>query len=112
MKAPVRNPNITVQLLDKEYVIACPQDTEAELLAAAEYLNKKMTEIKTAGKTIGLESIAIMAALNLSYELQQARENSDQQVTQRLQQLGDKIEHALRPAQPRSHSRPELAETE
>ena len=112
MKVSARNPNITVQLLDKEYVIACPQGSEAELLAAAEYLNTKMAEIKTAGKTIGLERIAIMAALNLSYELQQAREHSDQQVTQRLQQLGDKIEHVLRPSQAPANRLPEAAESE
>ena len=60
---------VTVKLLDKEYTISCPDGAEAELLASADYLNQKMQEIRGSGKIIGLERIAVMAALNISYEL-------------------------------------------
>ena len=39
------------------------------LLEAVAYLNKKMGEIRDNGKVIGLERIAIMAALNIAHEL-------------------------------------------
>ncbi len=95
MKGSARNPNITVKLLDKQYIIACPEGAETELHDAADYLNNKMAEIRNAGKTIGLERIAIMAALNISYELQKSRRDSTQEISQRLQQLGEKIGNAL-----------------
>lgn len=65
---------VTVNILDKEYQVACPEDQEAELLVSAKYLDKQMRGIRESGKVIGLERIAIMAALNISFELLQASE--------------------------------------
>jgi len=49
--------------------VACPEDEQKGLLEAVDYLNKKMSEIRDHGKIIGLERIAIMAALNIAHEL-------------------------------------------
>ncbi len=68
---------VTVKILDKEYQVACPEDQEAELAVSAKYLDKQMRSIRDTGKVIGLERIAVMAALNLSYELLQASEQTD-----------------------------------
>lgn len=38
-------------------------------MKAVEYLDRKMREIREAGKVIGVERIAIMAALNITHEL-------------------------------------------
>ena len=38
-------------------------------MKAVEYLDRKMREIRDAGKVIGVERIAIMAALNITHEL-------------------------------------------
>jgi cell division protein ZapA len=65
---------ITVNILDKEYQVACPEDQQAELMVSAKYLDKQMRSIRDTGKVIGLERIAVMAALNISYELLQASE--------------------------------------
>jgi len=43
----------------------------------AKYLDKQMRGIRDTGKVIGLERIAVMAALNISYELLQASEQTD-----------------------------------
>ena len=67
---------VTVKILDKEYQVACPQYQEAELTVSAKYLDKQMRNIRDTGKVIGLERIAVMAALNISYELLQASEQS------------------------------------
>lgn len=64
-----RTPTVTVEILDKEYQVACPPDQEVELQSAAQHLDKQMRDIRAAGKVIGLERVAIMAALNLSHEV-------------------------------------------
>jgi cell division protein ZapA len=60
---------LDVTILDREFRIACPEDERAELLEAVAYLDKKMREIRDAGKVVTVERIAIMAALNISHEL-------------------------------------------
>ena len=69
-----RNAQVSVRILDKEYQVACPEEQEAELVVSAKYLDKQMRSIRDTGKVIGLERIAVMAALNLSHELLQASE--------------------------------------
>jgi cell division protein ZapA len=64
-----RAPTVTVEILDKEYQVACPPEQEAALSAAAKHLDQQMRDIRATGKVIGLERVAIMAALNLSYDL-------------------------------------------
>jgi len=71
---------VTVKILDKEYQVACPEEQEAELVVSAKYLDNQMRSIRDTGKVIGLERIAVMAALNISHELLQASEHSDSPV--------------------------------
>jgi cell division protein ZapA len=68
---------VTVKILDKEYQVACPEEQEAELVVSAKYLDKQMRGIRDSGKVIGLERIAVMAALNISYELLQASDHAE-----------------------------------
>ena len=68
---------VTVKILEKEYQVACPEDQEAELVVSAKYLDKQMRSIRDTGKVIGLERIAVMAALNISHELLQASEQDE-----------------------------------
>ncbi|MEM1141940.1 MAG: cell division protein ZapA [Pseudomonadota bacterium] len=63
----------TVSILDKEYQVACPPEQQAELLLSAKHLDEQMRSIRSHGKVIGLERIAVMAALNISHELLQAQ---------------------------------------
>jgi cell division protein ZapA len=86
---------VTVKLLDKEYTISCPDGAEAELLASADYLNQKMQQIRGSGKIIGLERIAVMAALNMSHELIKSREEQRQNIETNLRRLGQKIDQGL-----------------
>ena len=60
---------VTVTILGKEFMVACPEDERAALAAAAGYLDKKMREIRDTGKVAMVERIAIMAALNIAHEL-------------------------------------------
>lgn len=68
---------VTVNILDKEYQVSCPEEQEAELIVSASYLDKQMRSIRESGKVIGLERIAVMAALNISHELLQASDESE-----------------------------------
>ena len=60
---------LDVKILDREFRVACPDDEKAELLEAVAYLDKKMREIRDAGKVASTERIAVMAALNIAHEL-------------------------------------------
>ena len=61
--------SLDVTILDREFRVACPDDERTELLDAVAYLDKKMREIRDAGKIASVERIAIMAALNIAHEL-------------------------------------------
>jgi len=60
---------LQINVMGREFRVACPEEEEKGLLEAVDYLNKKMAEIRDNGKVIGLERIAVMAALNIAHEL-------------------------------------------
>jgi cell division protein ZapA len=65
--------SLQITIMGREFRVACPEDEQAGLLEAVDYLNKKMLEIRDGGKVIGLERIAIMAALNIAHEMVSSR---------------------------------------
>ena len=75
MSRPARGKADTaaVSILGKEYQVACPAEQHAELLLSARYLDEQMRAIRATGKVIGLERIAVMAALNIAHELLRTR---------------------------------------
>lgn len=85
---------LAIELLGKEYRIACPDESRQDLERAANLLNTRMLEIKKQGKLYGTERVAIMAALNLAYELLNATGGS-QNMQSQLGQINTKLENAL-----------------
>jgi cell division protein ZapA len=61
--------SLQITIMGRDFRVACPEDEQSGLLEAVDYLNRKMIEIRDTGKVIGLERIAIMAALNIALEL-------------------------------------------
>lgn len=59
---------LDVTILGREFRVACPPEEREGLLAAVEYLDRKMQEIRDAGKVNNIERIAVMAALNITHE--------------------------------------------
>jgi len=57
-----------INVMGREFRVACTPEEQKALLEAVDYLNRKMQEIKDQGKITGMERIAIMAALNISHE--------------------------------------------
>ncbi len=60
---------VDVTIMGREFTVACTDEERQSLLDAVNYLDKKMHDIRDAGKVVGVERIAIMTALNLSHEL-------------------------------------------
>ena len=83
---------VTVHILDKEYCIACPPDERANLESAARYLDGKMREIRSGGKVIGADRIAVMAALNITHDLLHKQQRLDQEADSTRAKVRDLLE--------------------
>lgn len=93
--------HVTVRILEKEYHVACPADEKPALLASAELLNKKMREIRDTGKVVGLDRVAVMAALNLANELLETQGKDAELkdiVGLRIKSMRARLEDVLGPA--------------
>ena len=88
------NNTVTVTILDRDYQVSCNPEERESLLSSARYLNDRMREIKANGSVIGLERIAVMAALNITHELLQEGSEKGANNAQ-LKKLSDKISRAL-----------------
>lgn len=89
---------VSVQIMDSEYRVACPADAQHALLAAAQHLDDTMRNIRSTGKVLGVERIAVMAALNISYELLNTQKQSSQleaSLNARLRQLLEQTDQIL-----------------
>ncbi len=89
---------VSVRIMDRDYLIACPEEERDALQNSARHLDRKMREIRDSGKIVGAERIAVMAALNLTHELLQnrdLREDQNQSISARIRSLQEKIELAL-----------------
>ena len=60
---------LQISIMGREFRVACTENEQKGLLEAVDYLNRKMHEIRDNGKVVGMERIAIMAALNIAHEL-------------------------------------------
>ncbi|PCJ92593.1 MAG: cell division protein ZapA [Porticoccaceae bacterium] len=70
---------VNIRILDKEYQVSCPPEERNALLQSAKTLDEQMRSIRNSGSVIGLERIAVMAALNLTYELSKMETKSANQ---------------------------------
>lgn len=90
--------HVSVRILDKEYQVSCLADERTALLDSAEILDTKMRDIRDSGKVVGLERIAVMAALNMANELLQANAKDkvlEDTLGNRLKLMSDQVESVL-----------------
>jgi len=66
---------LDIKIQGREYRVACAPEEANSLLAAAELLDARMSDIAKATKSTG-ERLAVMTALNLAHELNSARQNA------------------------------------
>jgi cell division protein ZapA len=93
---------VSVRIMEKEYMVACPYEERSALLDAAEYLNARMREIRDSGKVVGLDRIAVMVALNLANELLHLKDREaklESEVGGRVRSLRERVESALEKGQ-------------
>ncbi|MDP2152161.1 MAG: cell division protein ZapA [Methylotenera sp.] len=87
---------VDVNIMGRDFTVSCTDEERPGLLNAVNYLDKKMRDIRDSGKVIGVERIAIMTALNLSYELLNSK-NGDVSVgdiKRRISMMQDQIDQA------------------
>ena len=89
---------VSVRILDKEYQVACPAEERTDLLDSAEILNNKMREIRDSGRIVGLDRIAVMAALNMANDLIHAQARDEQlegNYSERLKSISERVDNVL-----------------
>jgi cell division protein ZapA len=93
-----RTVRVSVRILEKEYQVACLPEERSELLDSAELLNGRMREIRDGGNVVGLDRIAVVAALNLAHELLKARNRddaADKETGHRIRRMRERTESAI-----------------
>ena len=92
------NKGVNITIMGRDFAVACPDEEQESLLAAARYLDKNMKEIQKTGKIVGTERCAIMAALNITNDLLKLQNSSVDQnrVESKLSLLQQRIDVALR----------------
>ena len=89
---------VSVQIMDKEYMVGCAEDERESLYAAVDFLNQRMRELRDGGKVIGSERVAVMAALNIAHEYLEYRRHKEaysSSVGQTIERIQSKLAGAL-----------------
>ena len=60
---------VEVQIMGQSYLLACPEGGEQRLLEAVEKVDTAMCRIRDAGKVKARDRIAVLAALNLAFDV-------------------------------------------
>ncbi len=85
---------VEVNIMGREFTVSCTDEERPGLINAVNFLDKKMRDIRDGGKIIGVERIAIMAALNLAHELLNTKSGSVDvgDIKRRISQMQDQID--------------------
>lgn len=89
---------VTVTILGKQYQVSCPPEEVDALTRAARFLDQQMETIRSSGKVVGLDRVAVMAALNITNDYlsgQHVLNETKDVVGQRINSLSDKVGQAL-----------------
>lgn len=89
---------VVIQILDKEYTVACAPEEKEELLESARTLNARMREVRDSGKVMGAERMAVITALNVIHEFSRERSVTGRVISETdaaIRALEDKLAAAL-----------------
>ncbi|MGR4867904.1 cell division protein ZapA [Variovorax sp. LARHSF232] len=102
--------HIDVQIMGQSYVLGCPEGGEPQLREAVDRVDSAMCKIRDAGKVKARDRIAVLAALNLAFDLGQVEKakaapandaqapapvSSNEATDPRLTQLVQRLDQAL-----------------
>lgn len=85
---------VHVTILGKEYQVACPEEQQDALISSARKVHENMEKIRNSGKVVGVDRIAVMAALNIAHELlslQQDESQDIQKINEKLSLLKERV---------------------
>jgi len=97
MNASASEP-VSLRLLDREFHIACAPEERAGLIAAAQFLDGKMRELKSNAKVPGFDRIAVLTAVSIAHEpsfLRKEHESQERVLTDGLASLRKKLDGLL-----------------
>ena len=60
---------LEVQIMGQSYLLGCPEGGQGRLLEAVERVDTAMCKIRDAGKVKARDRIAVLAALNLAFDV-------------------------------------------
>jgi cell division protein ZapA len=89
---------VTVSILDKDYQVSCKPEEVAALRQSAQHVDRKMRDIKLSSAILGLDRIAVMAALNIANEYLIESQKTDSVIDTQdseINQLTAKLDQAL-----------------
>ena len=95
---------LEVQIMGQSYLLGCPPDGDARLLDAVNRVDIAMCKIRDSGKIKARDRIAVLAALNLAFEIPElaaatispvSKAAADSQNDVQLSLLLRRLDHAL-----------------
>jgi cell division protein ZapA len=89
---------VSIRILDKEYLIACPPEERADLQRAATLLNVRLRETRESGKIMGSERLMMMTALNMANDLAKLQARDERTAAEfgtRVKAMRERVERAL-----------------
>ncbi len=89
---------VTVRILDREFKLTCEPEERRQLLDAADYLDSEMRKIRDGAGVVGMEKVAVLAALNISNELIMLKHREEAfgtEVGKRLAKLRARLDEAM-----------------
>lgn len=89
---------VNVRLLDREYTVGCTPEQRDGLLAAARLLDTRMREIRGTNRMAAVDRIAVLAALNITHELLQAKRDGEREhdLARSLGRLNERLDDLLK----------------
>jgi cell division protein ZapA len=89
---------VSLCILERDYVVACPEEERETLIASAQYLNEKVQEVRDGGKVINTERMVVVSTLNIIHEYLQYKKQKEEDIhslNQEIERLQNKIALAL-----------------
>lgn len=80
---------VNVRVLDREFTVGCEPGEQDKLMAAAQFLDARMREVRGSNRSAALDRVAVLTALNLAAELLQGKQSGGAQEQQIARTLGD-----------------------
>lgn len=85
---------VSLNILNKEYVLACPEEERERLLISAQHLTQKIQQVRDGGKVVSNERIVVISALNIVHECFQQKQETENLLSH-IAQLEERISLAL-----------------